>query len=146
MKARKRNVRNAAPVAPREQTSSEAYGGDIYDKGALTLHALRYLIGDEAFLRSIRRMAYPTPESETWTDGRAERLVTTDDYVNIASTQAKQDLRWFFEVYIRQAKLPRPQERSRKRHANSRMGNPRQPSLPPCRSTSLSTARSCGSR
>lgn len=106
MKGRRRNVTNAAPVAPREETSSAAYGGDIYDKGALILHSLRYLIGDQAFLRSIRRMAYPTPESEKWTDGRALRLVTTDDYVNIASTEAKQDLRWFFEVYVRQAKLP----------------------------------------
>jgi aminopeptidase N len=106
MKARRRAIRNAAPVAPRAETSSEAYGGDLYDKGALTLHALRYLIGDEAFLRSIRRMAYPTAESEKWTDGRAMRLVTTDDYVNIASAEAKQDLRWFFEVYLRQAKLP----------------------------------------
>jgi aminopeptidase N len=51
-------------------------------------------------------MAYPTPEAETWTDGRALRLVTTEDFVNIASAEAKQDLRWFFEVYIRQAKLP----------------------------------------
>jgi len=106
MRGRRRAIRNTAPVAPREETSSEAYGGDIYDKGALTLHALRYLLGDEAFLRSLRRMAYPTPESEKWTDGRAERLVTTDDYVNIASAEAKQDLHWFFEVYIRQAKLP----------------------------------------
>jgi aminopeptidase N len=106
MKGRRRQVRNAAPVAPRAETSSEAYGGDIYDKGALVLHALRYLIGDEAFLRSIRRMAYPTPESEKWADGRAQRLVTTDDFVNIASRESGQDLRWFFEVYIREAKLP----------------------------------------
>lgn len=106
MKGRRRAIRNAAPVAPRAETSSEAYGGDIYDKGALVLHSLRYLVGEEAFLRSIRRMAYPTQESEKWTDGRALRLVTTDDFVTIASAEAKQDLRWFFEVYLRQAKLP----------------------------------------
>ncbi|MCB0826208.1 MAG: M1 family metallopeptidase [Armatimonadetes bacterium] len=107
MKRRRRAIRNAAPVAPREETSSASYGGDIYDKGALVLHSLRYLIGDDAFLRSIRRMAYPTKESETWADGRALRLVTTDDFVNIASQESGQDLRWFFEVYVRQAKLPK---------------------------------------
>lgn len=106
MKGRRRAIRNTAPVAPRAETSSEAYGGDIYDKGALVLHALRYLVGDDTFLRSIRKMAYPTPESEKWTDGRALRLVTTDDFVNIVSNESKQDLRWFFEVYVRQAKLP----------------------------------------
>lgn len=106
MKGRRRNVRNAAPVAPREETTSEAYGGDIYDKGALVLHTLRYLVGDDAFFRSIRRMAYPTPESERWTDGRAQRLVSTEDFVNIASRESSQDLRWLFEVYLRQAKLP----------------------------------------
>ncbi|MBV6457661.1 MAG: hypothetical protein HONBIEJF_00778 [Fimbriimonadaceae bacterium] len=106
MKGRRRQIRNAAPVAPRPETSSAAYGGDIYDKGALILHSLRYLVGDAAFLRSIRRMAYPTPQAEKWTDGRALRLVTTDDFVNIASAESKQDLRWFFEVYVRQASLP----------------------------------------
>lgn len=106
MKGRRRSLENAAPVAPRAETSSEAYGGDMYDKGALFLHTLRYLIGEEAFLKSIRRMAYPTPESEKWTDGRAMRLVTTDDYLSIASKEAKQDLTWFFEVYLRQAALP----------------------------------------
>ena len=106
MKVRRRNVRNTAPVAPREETSSEAYGGDIYDKGALILSSLRYLVGEAAFLRSIRRMAYPTPESEKWSDGRALRLVTTDDFLTIASAEAKQDLKWFFEVYVRESKLP----------------------------------------
>lgn len=106
MKSRRRAIRNVAPVAPRAESGPDIYGGDIYDKGALVLHSLRYLIGDEAFLRSVRRMAYPTPESEKWTDGRALRLVTTDDYLTIASAEAKQDLSWFFEVYLRQAKLP----------------------------------------
>lgn len=106
MKNRRRAIRNAAPVAPRAETSSEAYGGDIYDKGALVLHSLRFLLGDEPFLRALRRMAYPTPEMESYDDGRAMRLVTTDDFVTIASKESGQDLRWFFEVYVRQAALP----------------------------------------
>ena len=51
-------------------------------------------------------MAYPTSESEKWTDGRALRLVTSDDFVTIASRESGQELRWFFEIYLRHAKLP----------------------------------------
>jgi len=81
--------------------------GDIYGKGAVVLHSLRYLIGDEAFFRALRRMAYPTKERERFTDGRQTRLVTTDDFLQIAEEESKMDLNWFFEVYLRQPKLPR---------------------------------------
>jgi aminopeptidase N len=51
-------------------------------------------------------MAYPTQDSEKYGDGRALRLVTTDDFVNLVNRETGKDLSWFFEVYIRQAKLP----------------------------------------
>jgi Aminopeptidase N len=86
MQARVKRLRNTQPVAPREakiayQVYMEApdytqSDGDIYDKGALFLHTLRYLIGDDAFFRALHHMAYPTKEMETYTDGRQERLVT----------------------------------------------------------------------
>lgn len=117
MKARARVIRNRQPVAPRDaKIGYEVYmaapdykqsDGDIYDKGALILHSLRYLIGDEAFFKSLRHMAYPTPEMEKLTDGRQERLVTTDDYLRIAEADSGRDLGWFFEVYLRQPALPR---------------------------------------
>lgn len=107
MKGRARGLANKVAVAPRESmASNEIYGNDIYDKGALVLHSLRYLIGDKSFFRAIRRMAYLTPESETWTDGRAERLVTTDDFLTVAERESGMKLGWFFEVYLRQPKLP----------------------------------------
>ncbi|RYG38473.1 M1 family peptidase [bacterium] len=106
MKDRRKKIRNERPVSPRPEVSPEPYGGDIYDKGALVLHSLRFLMGDEAFFRVLRRMAYPKPELEKQTDGRALRLATTEEFVNIASVEAKQDLSWFFEIYVRQAKLP----------------------------------------
>lgn len=81
--------------------------GDIYGKGAYILHTLRYLIGDEAFFRALRRMAYPTKEMETFTDGRQTRLVNTDDFLTIAEQESKMELDWFFELYLRQPKLPR---------------------------------------
>ena len=93
MKARTRGLENKMAVAPRQaMASNEIYSGDIYGKGALVLHALRYLVGDDAFFRSLRRMAYLTPESEKWTDGRAERLVTTDDFLTIAERESGRKL------------------------------------------------------
>jgi len=107
MKGRARGTENKMAVAPRESlTSTEIYTGDIYGKGAVVLHSLRYLVGDEAFFRCLRRMAYPTPEMEKWTDGKALRLVTTDDFLTIAERESGRKLDWFFEVYLRQPKLP----------------------------------------
>lgn len=117
MKARQRGFRNMQPVAPREpKIAYQVYmaepdyltsDGDIYGKGAYILHTLRYLVGDDAFFRALRRMAYPRKEMESWTDGRQTRLVTTDDFLAIAEAESKTELDWFFELYLRQPKLPK---------------------------------------
>jgi aminopeptidase N len=117
MAGRVKGLRNMQPVAPREpKIAYQVYmaepdytksDGDIYGKGALILHALRYLIGDEKFFRALHHMAYPTKEMETYTDGRQERLVTTDDFLSIAEQDSGMKLDWFFELYLRQPKLPK---------------------------------------
>ncbi|MGD9629179.1 MAG: M1 family metallopeptidase [Pyrinomonadaceae bacterium] len=117
MKNRAKATRNVQPVAPRgEKFAYEVYlrapdytqgDGDIYGKGAVVLHTLRYLIGDDAFFRALRRMAYPRKEMESFTDGRQQRLTDTDEFLKIAEEESKMDLDWFFEVYLRQPKLPR---------------------------------------
>lgn len=113
----KRGFRNMQPVAPREaKIAYQVYmaepdylksDGDIYGKGAYILHSLRYLIGDAAFFRSLRRMAYPKKEMESYTDGRQQRLTDTDEFLKIAEEESKMKLDWFFEVYLRQPKLPK---------------------------------------
>lgn len=117
MKNRQRGFRNMQPVAPREpKISYQVYmaepnyvdsDGDIYGKGAYILHSLRYLIGDNAFFNALRHMAYPRKEMESWTDGRQERLVNTDDFLTIAENESKIKLDWFFELYLRQPRLPK---------------------------------------
>lgn len=117
MKRRMRGTRNKQPVAPREaKIAYQVYmsepdylnsDGDIYGKGACILHTLRYLIGDKAFFRALRRMAYPTKEMEKITDGRQTRFVNTDDFKTIAEEESGMKLDWFFEVYLRQPVLPR---------------------------------------
>jgi aminopeptidase N len=99
---------SAKPVAPREsKTGHEIYSAPIYSKGALVLHTLRYLIGDKAFFTALRRMAYPDPRMERVTDGRQCRFATTEDFRHIAEESSGMKLDWFFEIYLRQPKLPR---------------------------------------
>ena len=117
MKRRAAGTRNMQPIAPREaKIAYQVYmaepdyldsDGDIYGKGATVLNTLRYLMGDDAFFRALRRMAYPTKEMEKLTDGRQERLVNTDDFLTIAETECACELDWFFELYLRQPKLPK---------------------------------------
>ncbi len=117
MAQRMKRTRNMQAFAPREaKMAYQVYmaepdylksDGDIYGKGAVVLHTLRYLIGDEAFFRALKRMAYPTKEREKSTDGKQTRLVTTDDFRTIAEEESGMKLDWFFEVYLRQPKLPK---------------------------------------
>jgi len=117
MAARQKNFKNVKPVAPREpRTTTEMYmlppdytksDGDIYGKGAMILHALRFYLGDEAFFKSLRRMAYPTAEMEKITNGKQNRLVTTDEFLKITEQQSGKKLDWFFELYLRQPALPK---------------------------------------
>lgn len=112
-----RFTNNIKAVAPREaRSTTEMYlrapdyvmgDNDIYGKGALVLNALRGYIGDEAFFRALRRMAYPDPKSERVTNGRQVRFATTDDFLRIAEKESGKELDWFFELYLRQPALPK---------------------------------------
>jgi len=103
-----RRFPNLLPIAPRSIQSGKAiYRAPIYSKGAWTLHTLRFLIGDDAFFRALRLMAYPDPAMESITDGSQTRFVTTDDFLNICESVSGITLDWFFEVYLRQPALPK---------------------------------------
>jgi aminopeptidase N len=102
----RRFVTNRQPVAPRAVLNSrQAYNNDIYFKGALVLHTLRYLVGDDGFFEIVRRWTAPDAPGATGSCGC--RPVTTDEFVALAGEVAGTDLAWFFEVYLRQAALPR---------------------------------------
>lgn len=117
MRQRATHLNNVRALAPRESRfEHEMYmlppdykkdDGDIYDKGAVVLNSLRYLIGDPAFFRALRRMAYPTKAMESVTNGSQVRFATTDDFLTIAERESGMKLGWFFDVYVRQPKLPR---------------------------------------
>ncbi len=101
------SIRNTKPIAPTESSrTSEIYGGDIYYKGAWVLHTLRYVLGDEDFFESLQRFLYPEPDLKNVNDGSHCRLVSTEDFIETVQRVSKQQLDWFFAVYLRQAKLP----------------------------------------
>ncbi len=102
-----RRFSNRLAIAPHETKSAqEIYQAPIYSKGAWVLHNLRYLIGDEAFFKALRCFCYPEPAMEKVTDGSQTRFVATTDFITLCESISGKELDWFFEVYVRQPKLP----------------------------------------
>lgn len=79
-------------------------GNDVYYKGALMLHTLRGLIGDEAFFRAIRELVYGTDAPKP--GNFRPRYASTDDFIAIVNRITGKDHGWFFDAYLRSAKLP----------------------------------------
>jgi aminopeptidase N len=102
-----RRFTNVLPIAPNEvKTAKEIYRAPIYNKGAWTLHTLRYLLGDKTFFKVLRKMTYPNAEMEATSDGSACRFVQTSDFIKICEEASGLNLTWFFDIYVRQAALP----------------------------------------
>jgi aminopeptidase N len=107
-------LQNVAPVAPTEPRSTTQmyflpdgqFNGDIYFKGAMVLHTLRWMLGDAAFMRALRRLPYPDPALEQSTDCAACRFVSTADVQAAFEAEAGRDLAGVFAVYLRQPALP----------------------------------------
>jgi aminopeptidase N len=83
-------------------------GNDIYYKGSLMLHTLRQLIGDRDFFDSVRRLVYGRPDPKP--GNFKPRYASTDDYIAIVDQVTGRKLDWFFDVYLRDAALPRLDE------------------------------------
>ena len=79
-------------------------GNDVYYKGALMLHTLRGLVGDEAFFRATRELVYGTDAPKP--GNFRPRYASTSDYVALVNRITGKDYGWFFNVYLRSVKLP----------------------------------------
>ncbi|MGL6266460.1 MAG: M1 family metallopeptidase, partial [Chitinophagaceae bacterium] len=92
----KRSIKGKKPmVGGDELTEEETYAGnDIYTKGSFFMHSLRYVIGDEIFFPTIKKLA--TDPKYTY-----DNFVTTDDVEKLFSNESKQDLKPFFDFYTR---------------------------------------------
>ncbi len=100
MQRPRRHLSNRKPIVQgRDLTAGAAYIGDIYGKGALVLHTLRYLAGDELFFRILHRFA---------TDERyAYKLVSTADFEALVAEELGEEIPWFWQRYLFTAALPR---------------------------------------
>jgi aminopeptidase N len=93
----RRNSKNRKAIVPAgdEINEEEVYsGGDIYGKGSFFMHSLRYLIGDDIFFPTLKKLA--TEPQYTY-----DNFVTTMDVEKLFSTATGKDLKPFFDFFLR---------------------------------------------
>jgi aminopeptidase N len=83
--------------APGDPTPQRLFGNAVYQRGGMTVHALRKTLGDDAFFTLVK----------TWTAEHRDGNVTTDQFIEAASTAAGRDLTGFFDAWLT-AKTPPP--------------------------------------
>jgi hypothetical protein len=66
------------------------FDGEVYTRGAMTLHALRMAVGDVDFFRILRR----------WAQGREGELVTTGQFIRLAERLSGEELNPLFEAWL----------------------------------------------
>ena len=72
------------------------FSGIVYQRGALTLHALRLAVGDDDFFDILR----------TYTTRYAGAVVTTEDFISVAEEVSGQQLDDLFDAWLFQTELP----------------------------------------
>jgi aminopeptidase N len=89
-----RNTQNRLPVVRGEEVDSDsAYYGDIYGKGAFFMHTLRYVMGDEFFFPTLKKLA--TAPQYTY-----DNTVTTADVEQLFSGAYGKSLKPLFQLFL----------------------------------------------
>jgi len=95
MKSTAMHTQNKYPIVRGDEVDSDsAYHGDIYGKGAFFMHTLRYVIGDEIFFPTLKKLA--TDPQYTY-----DNFVTTDDVEKLFSIASGKNLKPLFDFYLR---------------------------------------------
>ena len=77
-----------------EVNSQDTYSVDVYMKGALFMHALRFVLGDDIFFPTLKKLA--TDPKFTY-----DNFVTTDDVEQLFSKESGKNLKPLFDFYLR---------------------------------------------
>lgn len=91
-------IENKKPIVQDGEISTgDAYISDIYTKGAFFMHTLRYVLGDELFFPTLKKLA--TDPQYTYSN-----FVNTDDVEQFFSKAAGKNLKPLFDFYLRTTK------------------------------------------
>lgn len=77
-------------VAPADPGRDELFGSSVYERGAMTLQALRDRVGDERFFVILR----------DWAAAHRHGNATTADFIALAQRVSGKDLRTLFQVWL----------------------------------------------
>lgn len=83
-------------VAPAAPGRSKLFGRAVYDRGAMTLQALREKVGDDHFFAILR----------AWTAEHRHGNATTEQFIALAQRVSRTDLHRFFQVWLYEPKRP----------------------------------------
>ena len=81
---------------PGDPSPGDLFAPSVYGRGALTLHALRVLIGDDAFRQLIRE----------WVERFGGRSASTQDFIALAEEVSSRNLASFFDGWLHQSAMP----------------------------------------
>ena len=81
---------------PGQPSTEDTFVHDVFQRGEMTLHALRLTVGDEAFFRILK----------TYVNRYRYSNASTDDFVAIANKVSGQDLGEFFDAWLFAPKTP----------------------------------------
>jgi aminopeptidase N len=70
--------------------AASLFSGTVYDRGAMTLQALREKVGDDRFFRILR----------TWYGKYRYQNASTADFIEIAESVSRRQLDQFFEIWL----------------------------------------------
>jgi aminopeptidase N len=85
-----------SPAPAALEGPSQLFSTPVYDRGGMTLQALRVKVGDATFFRILRR----------WYEQNRYGNVTTAEFIALAEAESGQDLDHFFQVWLYRPEKP----------------------------------------
>jgi aminopeptidase N len=89
---------DVAPIAQAGQLHefTPEYDSIVFEKGSMVFHMLRWVMGDEAFRKTLRTMA----QQYAW------KSISTDQFQRLAEGVSKQELTYFFAQWVSSTGVP----------------------------------------